>query len=84
MLASQWPVWYTICGFHIVSVETFVILILAIKYRIMNTGGVLLKIFNYFIENTIFLKENTRDMYWEAKVLTEVLEDVPKTIAAFL
>lgn len=50
----------------------------------MNAGGLLLKRFNYFIENTIFLKENTRDMLLGAKGPTEVHEDIPKTIAVLL
>lgn len=57
---------------------------LVIKYRIMNAGGLLLKRFSYFIENTIFLKENTRDMLLGAKGPTEVHEDIPKAIAVFL
>lgn len=57
---------------------------LVIKYRIMNAGGLLLKRFNCFIENTIFLKENTRDMLLGAKGPTEVHEDIPKAIVIFL
>lgn len=47
-------------------------------------AGILLKRFNYFIENTIFLKENTRDMLLGEKGPTEVHEDVLKAIAIFL
>lgn len=50
----------------------------------MNAGGILLKRFNYFIENTIFLKENTRDTLLGAKGPTEVHGDVPKAITIFL
>lgn len=44
----------------------------------MNTGGNLLKIFKYFIENTTSFRENTCDILLETRRLIQVHGDVPK------